>query len=138
MIRKLTLDFIEDIEKLDIRFKSRWSQKLFSERLKTFPQLSLGVFINDELVGFVLGRKEPQSVIISKIVVSMEQEGKGIGKMLLKCFENEARYNMIESVVRSSNERSIRLHKTCGFSQDKDYFYKYSDNELGLKFFKKL
>lgn len=136
MIKKLTLNFIKDIEKLDNRFQSHWSQELIKERITKFPLLSLGGFIDEQLIGFILGKEEEQKVTVSRIVVSKEYEGKGIGKKLLKFLEQGTTCNTIESVIRSGNKRSTRLHKSCGFTLNPNYLYRYENEELGLKFTK--
>jgi len=104
LIKPLSKNSLDDIQELDKRFKSRWSDELYLERLETFPQLALGAYNSkDHLIGFILGKTQPDgSFFISRVVVDKNHEGKGIGTKLMKSF-SKATTDKIESSVRKRN-----------------------------------
>ena len=135
-IRQLLESDIDQISKLDVRFSSPWSRYLYRERIKMFPDLSYGLFDNNNLVGFVLGKEMsgPDDIYISRVVVDRKHEGKGYGKKLMNTILSKEKKRFF-SDVRESNVRSINLHKSVGFFPlDVEHFY--SDDERGIKFLK--
>lgn len=127
-IKKLTQDELDTILRLDMRFKSHWSEDLYNERLELFPDLSLGAYIGNKLIGFILGKQEDGHILVSRIVVSKQYEGKGIGSKLLESFiKRKYRYR---AIIRVNNLRSINLHMHHGFAVHSDY--EYSDGDLGF------
>ena len=139
-IKQLSEESLDEVSELDSRFGSRWSKDLYKDRIYKFPDLSHGAYMNNKLVGFIVGKRPATNeVLISRIAVKKEKEGHGIGKKLVKHLEENVRdTKKITATVRKSNKRSINLHRSCGFSKDKDYFYRYKDEELGLKFTKEI
>ena len=139
-IKSLTEKSIDDITELDSRFGSSWSTELYKERLNLFSDLSYGSYLDNELIGFIIGKRiSPEEVLISRIVVRKEKENNGVGKKLVEHFEKSiSEVEVISAVTRKSNNRSINLYKSCGFTQDKNYRYRYKDEELGLKFMKEV
>ena len=51
-IKKLNIDSLDDISKLDVRFDTPWSKEWYESRMKKFPSLARGAYENEELVGF--------------------------------------------------------------------------------------
>jgi ribosomal protein S18 acetylase RimI-like enzyme len=137
-IKPLRIKYEEPILKLDERFKSSWSKRLYINRIHAFPKLSRGAYKDDRLVGFILGKRKPASTYVSRIVVEKDLEGKGIGTKLLKDLEKHSDKRQMESLIRASNLRSIHLHKKCKYERDKKYNYTYRNGELGLRFYKLL
>jgi len=138
--KKISQKNIDDILKLDVRFGSSWSKGLYLDRLSMFPDLAYGVFKNNKLIGFVLGKKEPLgNITISRLVVDKQYEGRGIGGHLVDILTKKSydRAKEMRSTVRESNIRSIKLHKHHGFETLPD-FHIYKDGEKGLKFLKRL
>ena len=138
-IKPLTINSLDNVSKLDTRFKSHWSRKLYKDRMISFPGLSHGAYKDDRLIGFILGKRlAPRSVFVSRIVVSKMYEGKGIAKSLLKQFEKKSKGKRIESLIRSGNKRSYFLHKKSGYGVDPKFKYEYKNKETGIRFFKDL
>lgn len=139
-VKKLTVDSLDDISELDGRFGSPWSSDLYKERIHLFSELSHGAYLDGKLVGFIVGKRlSPEEVLISRIVVKKEKENNGVGKKLVEHFEEFTDdIKVISAITRRSNKHAISLYKNCDFIQDKDYQYKYKDDELGLKFIKKV
>lgn len=136
-IKPLTIDDLDAVSKLDFRFKSPWSRGLYTERMERYPNLSHGAYEHDNLVGFILGKDlTKKKTYISRVVVSKKHEGRGIGKKLMKEFEYSSRNKQVESTIRSSNKRSLNLHRSMGYKIDDDYEYVYNDGDRGVKFWK--
>ena len=138
-IKKLNIDSLDDISKLDVRFDTPWSKEWYESRMKKFPSLARGAYENEELVGFIVGKRMKSGINkISRVAVSEEHEGRGIGKELVKQFESRSRGKRVESRIRSSNKPSYHLHKSLGYDVDPSYKYTYKDKETGIKLFKRL
>ena len=138
-VKKLTVDSLDDISKLDVRFDTPWSKECYESQIKKFPSLARGAYENENLVGFIVGKRMKSGVNkISRVAVSKEHEGRGIGKELVKKFEQRSVGKKVESRIRSSNKPSYHLHKSLGYDVDPSYEYTYKDKETGIKFFKRL
>lgn len=138
-IKPLTAESIEKVSELDKRFSEPWSKKWYKKRMKKFPSLSRGAYVDEDLVGFIVGKRMKSGINkISRIAVSEEYESKGIGKKLMEQFEKRSGGRRVESRVRSSNLPSYYLHKSLGYSIDPSYCYIYNDKETRVKFFKEL
>jgi len=132
-MRSLSEKDLPEIEKLDVRFTSPWSRYLYRERIRTYPELSYGLFDNEKLVGFVLGKELPNNdIYLSRVVVDRKHEGKGYAKQLMNKVVDTHK-KRITSDVTESNIRSIHLHKRCGFTPLEGDF-RYSDGERKIMF----
>jgi len=71
---------------------------------------------------------------IVTVGVSPGSEGRGIGRSLLTCAEQQQRKKVTQMklTVRRSNERAIGLYKRCGYEWVGTYRGYYHDGEDGL------
>ena len=70
-IKPLTPNHIEEILQLDKRFQSQWSEEFYLERMELFPHFALGAFIDDKLIGFIMGKikiNNERDIIFSEII----------------------------------------------------------------------
>ena len=130
-IKQLTHQELNEILHLDGRFKSHWSKDTYLERLELFPDLAYGAYIDGKLIGFILGKREDEHVMISRIVVQKQFEGQGIGSKLLKVFLTCS--NRFRSIVRVNNLRSVNLHMHHGFAVYSNYEYANGDQGFILQ-----
>lgn len=139
-INPLSKKSLNDIQELDKRFKSPWSEELYLERLELFPQLALGAYNSkDKLIGFILGKTQYNgSIFISRIVVAKSYEGKGIGTKLIGELSKRTSENKLESTVRKSNIRGLLLHSSTGFKLLTTEQNMFEDGEAGMIFEKRM
>ncbi len=82
--------------------------------------LSLGAYIGNELIGFILltGHAWNNSMWIENIRISESRQGSGIGHKLIEHAVKEAvekEIRMIGLEVQSTNYPAIQFYKKCGF-----------------------
>jgi len=122
---------IPDIMNLDTRFKSRWSEGFYDQRISLYPHLGHAAYDNNRFVGFILGKEQPDgTVLISRVAVDKKYEKRGIGTQLMHSLEKSTPTPLVSS-VRVNNIPSIKLHEKTGFFQYDTT--RYSDNTLGIK-----
>jgi ribosomal protein S18 acetylase RimI-like enzyme len=60
----------------------------------------------------------PDVISILDLCVSQKEQGKGVGKKMLKDFLQKHQNMTVELCVLSTNANAIELYKSCGFQQD--------------------
>jgi ribosomal protein S18 acetylase RimI-like enzyme len=59
----------------------------------------------------------PNVISILDLCVSQKEQGKGVGKKMLKDFLQKHQNMTVELCVLSANTKAIELYKSCGFQQ---------------------
>ena len=107
-----------------------WSAAEFTDLLK-----SRNIYLCDYTAGFALGRVAGSEAELLTLAVRPDQQGRGIGRQLLRDFEAEARRRGATEAfleVAVGNAAAIRLYNTEDFTESairKDYY----DGPNGLK-----
>lgn len=130
-IKPLTDANLPRIMELDERFGSSWSPSFYRQRLSMFSNLAYGAYKNGELIGFVLGKQNPDNTLVSRVVVDKQYEGHGIGTQLLQKLKSVAP-TPLTSTVRKDNIPSLKIHKRVGFTPLPET-YTYQDGTPGYK-----
>lgn len=96
--------------------------------LKQFlDQLFLVAIENNKVVGYIMGEKNKSKFIfLNLIAVDKKQRGKGIGKLLLKEFENRAKKMKFENIGLISpkwNKKTSKFYKKNRYFEMKHYAY---------------
>lgn len=130
-IKPLTDANINRIMELDERFGSSWSPSFYRRRLSMFSNLAYGAYKNGELIGFVLGKQNPDDTLVSRVVVDKQYEGHGIGTKLLQKLKSVAP-SPLTATVRKTNAPSVKIHKRVGF-RPLEETYTYRDGTPGYK-----
>ena len=130
-IKPLTDADIGRIMDLDTRFGSSWSPSFYRQRLSLFSDLAYGAYKDDVLIGFVLGKHNPDDTLVSRVVVDKSYEGQGIGTTLLQKLKQSS-HQPLSSTVRVHNTPSLRIHKKVGFIKLPE-MYTYKDGTKGYK-----
>ena len=130
-IKPLTDADIGRIMDLDTRFGSSWSPSFYRQRLSLFSDLAYGAYKDDVLIGFVLGKHNPDDTLVSRVVVDKSYEGQGIGTTLLQKLKQSS-HQPLSSTVRKDNIPSIKIHKKVGFTILPET-YTYRDGTPGYK-----
>ena len=130
-IRKISSRNINQMMRLEDRLISNWPRDLYLERLSMYPDLAFGMFDGPKMVGFIIGKRNPDdTVLISRVVVDKKYENKCIGTRLVKKLEHSCKSFMV-STVRESNKPSLKIHEHAGFHVVEPY--RFHDGEPGFK-----
>jgi [ribosomal protein S18]-alanine N-acetyltransferase len=105
-----------------------WTLKNFSDCLTAGHQSWVYYDDNDVIVGFTVVQKVVDELHLLNLCVKKEQQGQGIGKLILKSVVDYAGVidaAMILLEVRQSNMRAQQLYLQSGFNEmavRKDYY----------------
>ncbi len=122
-------------------FSDGWNLEMIKSAYKNQRFISLGAFIDDELIGVITCDFNEFDADIEGVVVKKEFRGKGVGALLISELEKVLVKNKKEKIfleVRKSNLIAQKLYEKMGFtiiSQRKNY---YSDGENALVMAKEL
>lgn len=125
---------VSEIEKLC--FSHPWSEATLISEMKDPLSDFFGVFIEDELAGYIGGRTIAGETEIFNVAVSPKFRRKGLGRVLIKRFIDEARKKDTEQIfleVRTSNLPAISLYESEGFAFcgiRKDYYTDPKENAI--------
>ncbi len=95
-----------------------WSEKLFQEALKDKNNIGFSALIEDDLSGFIIGRKIQEEAEILTLVVDESQQGRGVGTKLLHHFLAHLKQQHIKKIfleVKASNTPAMKLYESFGF-----------------------
>lgn len=128
-IRLLKKDDLIELENIENSlFDNPFSKESCLEELITDNRLYLGLFDDNQLVGYVGVMITFDTADIIKVGVKKEYQGKGYSKRLMYLLlqvlkDNGVKYVMLE--VEHSNYKAINLYLSCGFkeiSERKNYY----------------
>jgi len=131
--KELNTEFDQEISLIESRIhRNPWSQEQIKESFQNKNNLVIGVFNQDELIGYCFILIAQTEAEILNIAIDINFQRKGLGEILLKeCFERlksqQAKNLFLE--VRESNHAAKNLDSKMGFKTiaiRKNY---YSDNE---------
>ncbi|MDC0447365.1 ribosomal protein S18-alanine N-acetyltransferase [Gammaproteobacteria bacterium] len=131
--KELNSEFDQEISLIESRIhRNPWSQEQIKESFQNKNNLVIGVFNQDELIGYCFILIAQTEAEILNIAIDINFQRKGLGEILLKeCFERlksqQAKNLFLE--VRESNHAAKNLYSKMGFKTigiRKNY---YSDNE---------
>ena len=131
--KELNTEFDQEISLIESRIhRNPWSQEQIKESFQNKNNLVIGVFNQDELIGYCFILIAQTEAEILNIAIDISFQRKGLGEILLKeCFERlksqQAKNLFLE--VRESNHAAKNLYSKMGFKTigiRKNY---YSDNE---------
>ena len=95
-----------------------WNQAQWLDSL--LEHVCLGVESQGQLLGFVVVMPLPDDAELLLIAVQPEQQGQGLGKMLLRALLNELQGEQRERLlleVRESNSRARNFYSAAGFQE---------------------
>lgn len=117
-------------------FSIPWSEQAFSEFLENENNFGLVAKKNGKIVGYITGSSVLGEAEIYNIAVTLEERGKGIGRLLLLEFEDRLTPKEIVLEVRKSNEGAIRLYEKLGYktiSERKNFYENPREDALMMK-----
>ena len=117
-----------------LKFKpnGRDSKKAILEQMTKQPNMFLGAFDNDKLVGVVLLTDDGRKGWINRLAVDPEYRRKGIAKELIRrseeIFRNRGIY-LFAALIEDWNIPSQKLFESQGYKRHHDIFY-YSKRDF--------
>lgn len=140
-IKPLSIDDYNTIIKfweragLDHRPKGRDSEAALSQQIKMNPDLFLGAFENEKMIGTIIGSFDGRKGWINRLAVDPMYRGQGIAKRLIKAIELALRKRgarIICTLIEDWNENSLHLFEKCKYIRDDSiiYFSKRESDEV--------
>ncbi len=117
-------------------FSCPWSEESFIECLINDRFYFVGLFEDDELIGYGSLVTVLDEGDVANIAVRSDKRGKGMGRTLLTALENEAKNRSVVYLhleVRESNAPARNLYESFGFTPDgirKNYYQKPLENAV--------
>jgi ribosomal protein S18 acetylase RimI-like enzyme len=106
--------------------KGRDSKEEMRKEIEKNPDLILGAFEEEELIGVILGTDDGRKGWINRLAVSPQHRQSGVAKELIKALENALRKRgrkIICTLIEDWNEASLDLFKRVGYIKHDDIFY---------------
>jgi len=79
------------------------------------PSLFIGAFNKDEIIGVVFGRVIKNMILLCEMAISKEHQGKGIGKKILKKFEENSKKLKKKYIQLGSRESAEKFYLKEGY-----------------------
>lgn len=106
--------------------KGRDSKKAIQKQMAENPDLFLGAFLNNELIGCIIATFDGRKGWINRVAVLPEYQRQGIGVQLVKAAEKvlkERGAHVIGVLIFDTNKLSLTLFQKVGYYISKDILY---------------
>ena len=106
--------------------KGRDSRASITAQMKRDPELFMGAFRENRLVGAVIGTFEGRRGWINRLAVDPRERRKGVAQMLIGRVEGVLRNRgarVIGVLVEADNAGSLALFQKCGYTAHRDILY---------------
>ena len=119
-------------------FSEPWSEKAFTDMLKSEDAIYMTGKINDEVIAYMGACIVCDEAYINQVAVKREFRGENIGTALMLNFLKFLRAKSVKAVtleVRVSNQAAIRMYEKCGFKVEgvrRDFYDKPKEDALIL------
>lgn len=111
---------------LSYRPKGRDSKKAIQEQIEENPDLFLGFFLNNELIGCVIATFDGRKGWINRVAVLPEYRRQGIGTQLVKAAEKALKKRgaaVIGVLIFETNTPSLHLFQKMGYVTSNNILY---------------
>jgi ribosomal protein S18 acetylase RimI-like enzyme len=131
-IKPISIEYYESIivlwekAKLPYKPKGRDSKEELKKQMQRDPDLFLGAFENNELIGSVFATDDGRKGWINRLAVHPDHSGKGIGKILCQKAESQLQKRgrkIICTLVEDWNQDSLKFFNNIGYKKHDDIFY---------------
>lgn len=131
-IRPLTFEAYDSIielwERADLPYKpkGRDSREEMGKEFERNPDLILGAFEGEELIGMIIGTDDGRKGWINRLAVEPNYRRKGVAIGLINALERALKKRdrkIICTLVEDWNVNSLRLFKKAGYINHDDIFY---------------
>ena len=143
LIRSLQQTDLSAVSEIELSlFPDPWSLHSFQQFLNDPHYWCQVAFLHKKVVGYYVAQVVSEEAELHKIAVAVKEQGKGIGREMLKSFLNKAQENAVEEiflVTRESANRAQKLYLAAGFKlKDRRKNYYQKPIEDALIYYKKL
>lgn len=131
-IRPLTIDSYDEIialwDKGGLPYKpiGRDSREEMKKQFAQDPDLIMGAFEKEELIGVILGTDDGRKGWINRLAVALKHRRKGVAEELIAALESNLKKRgrrIICTLVEDWNNASLSLFKKTGYVKHDDIFY---------------
>ena len=96
--------------------KERVRNKAFLyKKFKEFPNLFLGIFLDNELAGLVCGFPRQDYLLMSELAVDFRFQKRGFGKKLVKAFEETTKKLKYKKINVGADDSAIKFYKSLNY-----------------------
>ena len=109
-----------------LRPSGRDSRELVTAEMEKNPDLFLGAFDGEELIGVCIGTDDGRKGWLNRLAVPPQQRGKGVARSLIGATETALRKRgrrIIGVLIEEESEASLELFKTMGYTLHRDILY---------------
>jgi GNAT superfamily N-acetyltransferase len=92
------------------------TQTLEQVRAELHDGDALGARRDGRLVGAIRFRMDGDTLLVGRIAVAPDQQGEGVGRLLLESAEQRSGAARAELFTGSLSEANIRLYESCGYA----------------------
>ncbi len=131
-IRALTFDSYDSIialwerAGLSYRPRGRDSREELEEQFKRDPELMMGAFEGDEMIGMIIGSDDGRKGWINRLAVEPKYRQRGVASELISAVEStlaKRGRKIICTLVEDWNDTSLSLFAKKGYIKHDDIFY---------------
>jgi len=120
---------------LPFRPFGRDSREEITRQIELDPEMFLGAFVEDQMVGFIMGSYDSRKGWLNRLAVVPEHQGKGIAIALVEEMEKRLKargIRIIATQVEDGHDASMALFKKAGYILHNDiaYLTKRDDDDV--------
>ena len=114
------IEAIKALEKYYFKHEA-WTEEAILKELPDKFNLSLLLFVDNELVGYLLNSRKLNIFYVHKFVIAPEIAGNGIGSMIMNYIKSSNQMEAIELKVSKTNDKAIRFYQKENFVIANEY-----------------
>ena len=111
---------------LPYRSEGRDSRASIQKQIEEYPDLFLGAFLNNGLIGAVIASFDGRKGWINRLAVSPECRRQGVARELINAAENALKKrgaSVIGALIFETNEKSLNFFEKVGYTIHDDIRY---------------
>ncbi len=113
----------------------RDSREQLEKQMELDPDMFLGAFVDDEMVGIIFGSYDSRKGWLNRLAVLPRNRGRGIARALVEEMERRLKsrgFLIIATLIEDGHDASMELFKNAGYRIHKDitYLTKRENNEV--------
>lgn len=98
----------------ELKVRVRGNTFLF-EKFKEFGEFFIGIFLDEEIIGFICGFPREDYLLISEIAVDSRFQRRGFGKKLVKSFEDSALRKKYKKINAGAEDEAAEFYSSLGY-----------------------
>lgn len=131
-IREIKFDSSEYLASVDLRYRILREPLGLTfkpeDRIQDKEDIHLGAFDDDRLVGtLTLTRLTTNDIKMRQVAVDADQQGRGVGRMLVEASETYARGNGFTQILLNARDTAVPFYERLGYTTAPGAF-----NEVGI------